>query len=61
METRQEIDQHFRWRLGTAERLARRGRLPHVILPDGETIRFNGAEIEGLVKHVAGRSEGASK
>jgi hypothetical protein len=37
-----------------AERLARRSKLPHFLLPDG-AIRFDWAEIEPLVKRVPAR------
>ncbi|MEI6235581.1 MAG: hypothetical protein WCT04_21205 [Planctomycetota bacterium] len=43
------IDSIFLWPLGKAERLARRGLLPHYILPDGHTVRFDGDEIGALV------------
>lgn len=45
------IDKRFDWPLGRAERLARRKRLPHVVLPDG-TIRFDLAEVEALLRRV---------
>ncbi len=47
----EEIDQRFRWSIGRAERLARRGKLPHVVLPDG-SIRFEPEAIEGLITRV---------
>ena len=47
-----EVDKIFLWPAGRAQRLARRGRLPHVVLPDGKTIRFDRAEVEALVKRV---------
>ena len=31
----EDIDRRLNWPLGRAERLARRGGLPHVVLPDG--------------------------
>ena len=46
-----EIDQRLYWPLGRAERLARRRKLPHCVLPDG-TIRFEWATIEPLVVRV---------
>ena len=52
LSTPEEIDSLLRWPLGKAERLARRGMLPHILLPDGKTIRFNRAEVEALVKRV---------
>jgi hypothetical protein len=46
-----EIDRHFRWQAGTSNRLARQGKLPHVVLPNGE-FRFELAEIEALcIRH----------
>jgi hypothetical protein len=46
-----EIDRRLRWPAGTALRLARRRRLPHVVLPDG-SIRFEWAEVGPLVVRV---------
>ena len=46
-----DIDRFLGWSLGTAARLARRGRLPHYVLPDG-SIRFCQSEIEPLIRHV---------
>lgn len=47
----EEIDKRLTWPLGRAERLARRGRLPHVVLPDG-SIRFRWDQIEPLIRVV---------
>ena len=47
-----QVDDLYRWPKGRAEKLARRGSLPHLILPDGKTIRFDRAEVEALVKRV---------
>jgi hypothetical protein len=47
----EEIDQRLNWPPGRAERLARRKRLPHLVLPDG-SIRFDWSEIEALVVRV---------
>lgn len=44
----EEIDKTLNWPLGRAERLARRGRLPHVVLPDG-AIRLRWSDIEPLI------------
>ena len=49
--TERELDKRLRWPLGRAERLARRGKLPHVVLPDG-TIRFEWETIEPLIVRV---------
>jgi hypothetical protein len=43
-----EVDQQFRWPIGRAERLARRGKLPHVRAPDG-SIRFRESDLDPLV------------
>lgn len=46
-----EIDQMLRWPSGRADRLARKGKLPHVKLPDGE-IRFEKEKIESMIESV---------
>ena len=46
-----DIDKRLGWPLGRAESLARRGKLPHVVLPDG-LIRFEWTDIEALLLHV---------
>ncbi len=46
-----ELDRLFRWPRGRAQRLARRGKLVHVTLPDG-AIRFDSAEVEKLLKTI---------
>ncbi len=43
-----EVDRLFRYRAGTAERLAKRGRLAHIVLPDG-SIRFRKSDIAELL------------
>lgn len=43
-----EVDRLLRYRAGTAERLARKGILPHISLPDG-SIRFYETEIEAIL------------
>lgn len=53
------IDKRLDWPLGRSERLARRGRLPHIVLPDG-SIRFEWAEIERLLKRVPAETAEAS-
>lgn len=45
----EQVDRHLNWPLGTAARLARRGRLPHYVLPDG-AIRMRLEEITRLVR-----------
>ena len=47
----EDVDRRLNWPLGRAERLARRKRLPHVILPDG-SIRFDWSEVEPLLCRV---------
>lgn len=48
----EDIDRKLNWPLGRAERLARKERLPHVVLPDG-SIRFQWELIERLIRYVA--------
>jgi hypothetical protein len=48
----EDIDRRLNWPPGRAERLARRHRLPHVILPDG-AIRFIWEEVESLLVRVS--------
>lgn len=43
-----EVDKRLRWPLGRAERLARRGKLPHLLLPDG-VIRFRWRQVRELL------------
>jgi len=47
----EEVDRRLNWPLGKAERMARRRKLPHYLLPDG-AIRFRWEEIETLIKRV---------
>ncbi len=47
----EDIDQRLSWPLGKALRLARRRKLPHVVLPDG-SIRFEWEDIEDLLQRV---------
>lgn len=53
----EDIDHRLNWPLGRSERLARRGRLPHVRLPDG-SIRFEWDSIEALVQKVPAEHQG---
>ncbi|MEN6336476.1 MAG: hypothetical protein ABFE01_19655, partial [Phycisphaerales bacterium] len=39
-----EVDALFQWPFGKSLRLARQGKMPHVVLPDG-TIRFRLVDI----------------
>ena len=45
-----DIDARLNWPPGRTSRLARRGRLPHYVLPDG-SIRLRWDEITPLVRH----------
>jgi hypothetical protein len=56
----EQIDRLLNWPLGTAARLARRGKLPHYRLPDG-SFRFDRAEIEALVVHVVTKKSAESE
>ncbi len=47
-----EVDRRLKWPVGRADRLARRGRLPHIRLPDG-SLRFEWLAIEHLIVRVA--------
>lgn len=56
-----EVDQILRLRPGKSERLAKRGKLPHVSLPDG-SIRFRPSDIERIIASVdESAAEGASR
>ena len=48
----EEVDRRLSWSLGRAERLARKHKLPHYVLPDG-SIRFVWDEVERMVRRVA--------
>ena len=47
-----DIDSRLNWPPGRTSRLARAGKLPRYILPDG-SIRLRWEEIAPLVQHVA--------
>lgn len=51
LEYPEQIDGCLDWAPGTALRLARRGKLPHYVLPDG-SIRLNRGEVESLIRYV---------
>ncbi len=51
-----DIDSRLNWPPGRTSRLARAGKLPHFILPDG-SIRLNWDEIAPLVRHVSAAPE----
>ncbi len=48
----EEVDRRLNWSLGRAERLARKQKLPHYVLPDG-SIRFSWEDVEQLIRPVA--------
>lgn len=50
-----DVDRAFCWSGGTALRLAKRGLLPHVVLPDG-SIRFDEA-VFGTPRRVQARCQ----
>jgi len=56
----EEIDQRLNWPPGRAERLARRKKLPHVVLPDG-AIRFEWEQIEPTLTRVAAQEASNAK
>jgi len=56
----EQIDKRLNWPLGRAERLARQGQIPHVILPDG-AIRFEWQAIEKLLCRPKGTSHEPQK
>ena len=56
--TPEETDDLLRYPPGKAERLARRGKLPHIRLPD-DAIRFKASDIESLMRN--GASPNAAK
>lgn len=47
--TGRDVDKRLLWPLGRAEKMARNGKIPHILLPDGG-IRFDRNEIESLIK-----------
>jgi len=53
-----DIDARLNWPPGRTSRLARGGKLPHYVLPDG-SIRLRWAEIAPLLQHVPAAPETA--
>lgn len=47
----EDVDARLNWPAGRTARLARRGKLPHYVLPDG-SIRLSWGEIAPLVRRV---------
>jgi hypothetical protein len=52
LEFPEQIDRRLNWQPGTAARLARRGKLPHYVLPNGD-LRLRWDEVNSLVRRVA--------
>jgi len=52
----EDIDLKLNWPTGRTSRLARNGKLPHYVLPDG-SIRLRWEEIAPLVQHVPAAPE----
>lgn len=48
-----QLDKRLNWPPGRSARLAKRGKLPHIVLPDG-AVRFRWREIKPLIIRVAG-------
>jgi hypothetical protein len=60
-----DIDSRLNWPPGRTSRLARSGKLPHYVLPDG-SIRFHWEEVAALLRYVPAdaapaMSKGASR
>ena len=53
-----EVDDLLRYRAGRPLRLAKTGKLPHIVLPDGE-VRFLQHEIEQVLTAARGPSREA--
>ncbi len=51
-----EVDLFLRYPIGRSLKLAKKGLLPHIILPDGE-IRFNEEDVQGLLRYHNSRKE----
>jgi hypothetical protein len=55
-----EIDRRLSLRPGTAVRLARRDKLPHIVLPDG-AIRFSWPDVAEALKQVVPARSGETE
>ena len=56
----EDVDRRLNWPLGRAAQMARRQKLPHLVLPDG-SIRFRWSEVRGrLICVPASQTEVAS-
>lgn len=53
-----DVDLIMQWPFGKSSRLARQGRMPHIVLPDGQ-IRFDPAEVENILAN--GREPGTPR
>jgi predicted site-specific integrase-resolvase len=56
--TPRELDRLLRYPRGRSMKLARAGKLPHIVLPDGE-VRFDEDEITALLKQPKSEQEAA--
>jgi len=48
----EDVDRRLNWPIGRAARMAKRKRLPHLVLPDG-SVRFEWPKIESLLRQVS--------
>lgn len=55
--TSREVDRLLRYSPGKAVRLAKRGKLPHIVLPDG-SVRFREQDIQQLLASGSPTIEG---
>ena len=44
-----QVDCILQWPFGKTTRLAKQGKIPHILLPDGQ-IRFTSKDIDGLLE-----------
>ena len=55
----EDVDSRVNWPHGTAQRLAKRHKLPHILLPDG-SIRFDWDEVADTIIRVPAEGAPAS-
>jgi hypothetical protein len=55
-----DIDRRLNWPCGKAERMAKRGKLPHLVLPDG-SIRFRLSAVRKLIVSRPSEAEGGKR
>ena len=55
-----ELDRILRYPLGRSQRLARKGELPHIVLPAGQ-IRFTSGDIESILETARRKSRPANE